>query len=250
MINFFRKIRQNLLMENKTGKYFKYAIGEIILVVIGILIAVQINNWNQNRKSEIQKRSYIESFIGDLKTDLKNIEAKENYIKEQKLIIENLIHLLNTGQHKQEVDNSIQTYFKGGWIIPSFTSTSNTYTNISQSGKFELFGNSDLSKKIIEYYVEIDKISKSQRLNIDWVLTSDSKLSENTSALEIDNVTKVLFKDKDISKAFDNLVENKEMLERNAATHYWIDNDLSNMLKGLKINAINLIQLLEDELNK
>jgi hypothetical protein len=54
MIKFFRKIRQNLLMENKTGKpilsagrYFKYAIGEIILVVIGILIALQINNWNE-----------------------------------------------------------------------------------------------------------------------------------------------------------------------------------------------------------
>ena len=51
MIKFFRKIRQNLLMENKTGKYFKYAIGEIILVVIGILIALQINNWNSQRLS-------------------------------------------------------------------------------------------------------------------------------------------------------------------------------------------------------
>jgi len=48
MIKFFRKIRQNLLRENKTGKYFKYAIGEITLVVIGILIALQINNWNEN----------------------------------------------------------------------------------------------------------------------------------------------------------------------------------------------------------
>lgn len=46
MIKFFQKIRQNSLMENKTGKYLKYAIGEIVLVVIGILIALQINNWN------------------------------------------------------------------------------------------------------------------------------------------------------------------------------------------------------------
>ena len=47
MIKFFRKIRQNLLMENKTGKYFKYAIGEIILVVIGILIALQLNTYKE-----------------------------------------------------------------------------------------------------------------------------------------------------------------------------------------------------------
>ncbi|HSM64581.1 MAG TPA: DUF6090 family protein [Gillisia sp.] len=49
MIKFFRKIRQNSLSEGKSGKYFKYAIGEIILVVIGILIALSINSWNENR---------------------------------------------------------------------------------------------------------------------------------------------------------------------------------------------------------
>ena len=70
MIKFFRKIRQNLLMENKTGKYFKYAIGEIILVVIGILIALQINNWNENskRKSKEIKIYYeiLTQDVGDL----------------------------------------------------------------------------------------------------------------------------------------------------------------------------------------
>ena len=49
-MKFFRKIRQNLLVENKKGKYFKYVIGEIVLVVIGILIALSISNWNEKRK--------------------------------------------------------------------------------------------------------------------------------------------------------------------------------------------------------
>ncbi len=51
-MKFFRKIRQNLLLENKAEKYLKYAIGEIFLVVIGILIALSINNWNQKIKKE------------------------------------------------------------------------------------------------------------------------------------------------------------------------------------------------------
>ena len=52
MISFFRKIRQNILKQGKTTRYFKYALGEILLVVIGILIALQINNWNEARKQK------------------------------------------------------------------------------------------------------------------------------------------------------------------------------------------------------
>jgi len=59
MIKFFRKIRYDLMEKNKTGKYLKYAIGEIVLVVIGILIALQINNWNEERKTNSKERRML-----------------------------------------------------------------------------------------------------------------------------------------------------------------------------------------------
>ncbi|MDT0622020.1 DUF6090 family protein [Croceitalea vernalis] len=75
MIKFFRKIRQNLLSEGKTGKYLKYAIGEIILVVIGILIALQINNWNENKKEDKAEIALIEQLINDLEKDAESLET-------------------------------------------------------------------------------------------------------------------------------------------------------------------------------
>ncbi len=66
MIKFFRKIRQDLLSKGKTGKYLKYAIGEIVLVVIGILIALQINNANENRKINETKKEYYRQILLDL----------------------------------------------------------------------------------------------------------------------------------------------------------------------------------------
>jgi hypothetical protein len=59
MIKFFRKIRKNLIKERKTSKYFKYALGEIVLVVIGILIALQINNWNEDRKDNSEEQKIL-----------------------------------------------------------------------------------------------------------------------------------------------------------------------------------------------
>ena len=69
MIKFFRKIRQRLLTENKFTKYLLYAIGEIVLVVIGILIALSINNWNQNRMLQLKTHTYLSEIINDLKAD-------------------------------------------------------------------------------------------------------------------------------------------------------------------------------------
>ena len=69
MIKFFRKIRFDLMEKNKTGKYLKYAIGEIILVVIGILIALQINNWNEIRKAKLNENSIYKNMLVDVKTE-------------------------------------------------------------------------------------------------------------------------------------------------------------------------------------
>jgi len=85
MIKFFRKIRQNLIMKNKTSKYFKYAIGEIILVVIGILIALSINNWNEARKTNIKEQNLIAALKHEFQLNLDEInliiEINNNNIK-------------------------------------------------------------------------------------------------------------------------------------------------------------------------
>ena len=72
--------------KNKTGKYLKYAIGEIVLVVIGILIALQINNWNENRKLENRRQEYYSQLLDDLNNDIifaqNTIEDFGNYLKD------------------------------------------------------------------------------------------------------------------------------------------------------------------------
>ena len=74
MIKFFRRIRYELMEKNKTGKYLKYALGEILLVIIGILIAVSINGWNEDRKLKKAEQSILKDLKQEMRINLKALE--------------------------------------------------------------------------------------------------------------------------------------------------------------------------------
>ncbi|NKI30946.1 hypothetical protein [Croceivirga thetidis] len=80
MIKFFRRIRQKLLTENKFSKYLLYAIGEIILVVIGILIALQINTWNQQKQTIAKERNYLSLIKQEMGTNLEAIRVEQEVL--------------------------------------------------------------------------------------------------------------------------------------------------------------------------
>lgn len=73
MIPFFRKIRKKLAEDNRPGKYLRYAIGEIVLVVIGILIAIQINNWNQERIQQEELNGLLQNLANGVQSDLRSL---------------------------------------------------------------------------------------------------------------------------------------------------------------------------------
>ncbi|MDG5492009.1 DUF6090 family protein [Psychroserpens sp. SPM9] len=93
MIKFFRKIRQRLLTENKFSKYLLYAFGEIVLVVIGILIALQINNWNEKHQAQNKMENNFQNLIEDLKSNklqlLNLIERRNEVANGASLLIDN-----------------------------------------------------------------------------------------------------------------------------------------------------------------
>jgi len=110
MIKFFRHIRKSLLMENKTGKYFKYAIGEIILVVIGILIAIQLNEWRHDSTNNKQKQVVLKALQLEFEANLKQLDTVLYYmgkVKEYYPIANKMIQNPEGNYSKQDVSNSI-----------------------------------------------------------------------------------------------------------------------------------------------
>ena len=166
MIKFFRKIRQNLLSEGKTGKYIKYAIGEIILVVIGILIAVQINDWNNNRIEKKSDYQLIEALITDLKSKDREILSDLEYGKS---LITNTDKMVDNWAENKSIDTlklkfSIQ--FLGG---------DGAFFN-DKSPVLDGITNSDLWKRLPDSLLrQIDDVYRS---NLTAVKISYDKINE------------------------------------------------------------------------
>ena len=135
------------MSENKTGKYIKYALGEISLVMIGILLALQINNWNQDRQTDIQINNYLKSMLIDLKSD---IDLYEENIEYSKTYLENISWVLTNDDYKQLEADSIIALINRNWGN-SLLSTQ-TFEKIKSVGLENILGNPEIDKAVNDYY--------------------------------------------------------------------------------------------------
>jgi len=160
MLKFFRNIRKNLLNEGKTSKYLKYAIGEIVLVVIGILIALQINNWNDQRKSKLEtenlRQSNLKEIYNDLKKDVITIDSIINQLQKQKDASKYVLKVLESdNKHVSDSLKFIKNQFIASISI-AVGRTKNTWDNINTSGQLLSLKEDALTKKLFNYYTFYD----------------------------------------------------------------------------------------------
>ena len=156
MIKFFRKIRQRLLTENKFSKYLLYAIGEIILVVIGILIALSINNWNEERKESLIEKNYLRRLLVDLENDYKTLSFSKDLSRDrinQVNILSNVIE--NQSQSNENSTLIIESIEKVTWR--SYLPLSKiVYNELLNSGNMSLIQSEYLRNLLSNYYEDAD----------------------------------------------------------------------------------------------
>jgi len=263
MIKFFRKIRQKLLSENKFSKYLIYAIGEIILVVIGILIALQINNWNEQKKADRIENIFLKRLLVDLKKDKDYLESiysrRESQIRAAKNIINFSIAI--------KID-SIIFQLPNMLTISSWqetTSNQNTFLELISSGNLNIIKSDSIKdellrldrsykalinndKTIKEPYVSnlwpaVDLINPYNYLVLEPDLNKEFRINERLKTHEIANMSIELKQDfkkvLDSNKFRSGLMNAMDSYERSLP-------EIESMLK----QVVSLIAKIEIELKK
>ncbi|WP_223033623.1 DUF6090 family protein [Hanstruepera marina] len=158
MIKFFRKIRQNLLSENKFSKYLIYAVGEIVLVVIGILIALSINNKNEERKLRDNEQALLLQLKQEFESNLNQLNQK---IEMREIMINSAQKLLKMIDDKnQMIPDSIGHYLSFTRMNPTFDPIRN---DLTVGDKLSLIENVELKKMLTQWESNEEQLEESER---------------------------------------------------------------------------------------
>lgn len=171
MIKFFRKIRQNLLREGKTTKYFKYAIGEIVLVVIGILIALQINNWNENQKEKKLEKAVLKNLAQENKANLASLNQLMTTVSncyDANLVLMELFNKDDTFLSTQNVDSLLFNSLE----FDRFSPSENVLQELLSSGKLDIIESDNLKNALFDW-TRVLKLAEERYLDCNRKLVSD-----------------------------------------------------------------------------
>lgn len=261
MIKLFRKARYDLMKKKppaeravKTGKYMKYAIGEIILVVIGILIALQINNWSEQKKMDLEEKVLLSGLINDIDQDIINLKG---FIKGDSLYLSANRVLLDAFKHDSIRENKEllkhNTLYASGFA--SFSPSKTMFNLMVTSGKINYIAADSLRNKIQKYYDNIKEVmsilKSNERLMFDLSISSLQYVDINSSfqlalpeyaKLELDEFDNSFFYEPIGSakvKKFANLVTTRQYLMSN------IDFGYARTILDGSILKQNLIEYLD-----
>lgn len=160
-MKFFRRVRHKLILDHKKIQYLKYALGEIILVVIGILIALQINNWNQTKKDKISLNEYLIKIKSHTKEDL---EQLEELAKGRKQIADLCKKARNSILNKTENDHLFLFKISGTAFADFyFKPNSGGYESLKNSKYYGKINNTQLDSLLAKYHRLVDDIAENER---------------------------------------------------------------------------------------
>lgn len=253
MIKFFSKIRRSLLSENKFSQYLVYAIGEIILVVLGILIALQINNWNDVKKSQKEEKVYLEALRSEFSSNLIKIETAISSCETLTNQLGEILTLFDTEKLKRTPTDEIA--LRLGQALQyevRFNPNTGVQKDLISSGNLKQVSNASLRQKIAAFDTSMEEIKSQESGALTTKKLITSAITKSVSMRQIFEFVGVKvpgdsnFGDKDVKQIFEQMEIENNLILYQGFTKTTGDVYYSNLKKDIE----RMITLIDGELQQ
>ncbi len=224
---------------------------DFVIVVVGILLALQISNWDEQRRARELERAYLVRLASELRANIAEFaDDREAAVSTSKSVAAFAAALRDSSTTDDVLVGSAKGFFDGAWTTPDFSPSATTFTDLSSTGNLQVIRNAALREAVIALYDAYQASISAVEINTSWVLPNDARLAYEYDALRWDARTSGLFPERTNAQAARELRAQRQVLLRHTAAYYWIYDSVLEAYSEAAAQSQFVLDRIAAELNE
>jgi len=230
----------------KAQNWFAVAI-DFFIVVIGVYIGIQVSNWNDEQRVQSLEASYMSRVADELKSNIEVFEREVAFARESRALLRDFIALIDAGVSSDaDLVDHTAAYLSDGVFFAKFGPSHATFDELKSTGNLDIIKDRSLREALIALHAYYDEGVDTVESNIDWVLQTEPAVYLGFDALRFDSRTSALFAEQSSAETAQHIRDNKDLLMRHAALHYWIKDRTLEILETAAQRSASVLERIEN----
>lgn len=215
-----------------------FAVGiDFVIVVIGVFIGIQVANWNDASQERLTEAQYLERFAAELELTIEQIQEERAFSESALTAIQTFsTRLYDAPTTDEELIEATNGFLSEGAFFAKFKPHRTTFDDLVTTGNFDIISNEAIRTALTKLHATYDTAEQTIESNIEWIQQGEDRVYYEFDAFRFDARTRPLFDEASQDELAEDVRNNRELLRRHAAFHYW-----------LKVRSIELYVELEPE---
>lgn len=222
---------------------------EVAIVVVGIFIALRVDDWNDARDAQLSEAQYLERFTDDIELTIAHIRAERAFSTSSLEAIEKFTtQLYNDRASDKDLVAATNGYLTTGAFFSNFRPNRSTFDDLITTGNFGVIADEAIRTSLTNLHAQYDAARNTIESNISWMQQGEDRVYFEFDAFRYDVRTQKLFKDETQESLAEDVRENRELLRRHAAFHYWLKDRSIELYDQIEPQAQAALELIQAEL--
>jgi len=238
-----RRIKAHVEKENW------FAVGiDFAIVVLGVFIGIQVANWNAVRAERVSEAQYLDRLADEIELTIAQIEEEQIFSKQAIEIIEVFTsQLYQTAVSDEDLLSATQDYFSQGAFFTNLRPYRTTFDDLISTGNLDIIEDEAIRASLIRLYADYDDAQNTIASNIVWIQQGEDRIYYTFDAFRFDGRTEVLFEDTPLESLAEDIRQNRDVLRRYAAFHYWLKARSVELYEDVEPQAQAVLDLIKAE---